>query len=328
MYVHYNFILMIDNGGGVWKAEKYNHLVHSHSHSGNSDKHSARTRPLRNRFFSIRHGQSRANVAGIIASDPTTATVHYGLSDEGLAQAKRAGETLVRDFLEERRNCINNNRSNDDNRSNCNDNANPPIGITVVTSDFTRARETANALVQAVRDHNRGLEEDDDDYIPLYCSNDNTTGDDTLIAIATKAIPMQMMPTIDVRLRERWFGDWDGSSDVHYRDVWNEDAIDPFHTKKGVESVWSVVDRATALVCDWDERCSYAAANDNDNTNANDNDNDNTASSGDTGCMWVICVAHGDVLQILQTAFCHATMDPSQHRSLEHLETATMRSFQ
>ena len=39
---------------------------------------------------------------------------------------------------------------------------------------------------------------------------------------------------------------------------------------------------------------------------------------------WIICVAHGDVLQILQTAF-NKNMNPSQHRSIQHLETATLR---
>ena len=39
----------------------------------------------------------------------------------------------------------------------------------------------------------------------------------------------------------------------------------------------------------------------------------------------VICVAHGDVLQILQTAF--AKIDGSLHRTLPHLETASLRQL-
>ena len=39
----------------------------------------------------------------------------------------------------------------------------------------------------------------------------------------------------------------------------------------------------------------------------------------------VVLVAHGDVLQIAQTAF--ADVDPRTHRSLEHLETATLRKL-
>ena len=39
----------------------------------------------------------------------------------------------------------------------------------------------------------------------------------------------------------------------------------------------------------------------------------------------VVLVAHGDVLQILQTRF--ACVDPRTHRSLPHLETAPLRSL-
>ena len=45
---------------------------------------------------------------------------------------------------------------------------------------------------------------------------------------------------------------------------------------------------------------------------------------------WIVCVAHGDVLQILQTAF--KKMDPSNHRSMENLEkkrkNATLRPLE
>ena len=44
------------------------------------------------------------------------------------------------------------------------------------------------------------------------------------------------------------------------------------------------------------------------------------------GGRWlVVLVAHGDVLQILQTAF--AAVDVTTHRSLPHLETATLRKL-
>ncbi|KAG7344413.1 histidine phosphatase superfamily branch 1 protein [Nitzschia inconspicua] len=101
---------------------------------------------------------------------------------------------------------------------------------------------------------------------------------------------------MDTRLRERYFGEWDLHSDQHYHDVWKDDATDPSHTVKNVESVWGVTDRATRCVLSWDATLQN---------------------------HWIVCVAHGDVLQILQTAF--SKMDPSQHRSLEHLETATLR---
>jgi broad specificity phosphatase PhoE len=48
---------------------------------------------LKNRFYGFRHGESRANVEGIIVSDPAIGTVKYGLSDEGRRQV---GESALR----------------------------------------------------------------------------------------------------------------------------------------------------------------------------------------------------------------------------------------
>jgi broad specificity phosphatase PhoE len=39
----------------------------------------------------------------------------------------------------------------------------------------------------------------------------------------------------------------------------------------------------------------------------------------------VVLVSHGDVLQILQTAF--EGLDPSKHRSIPHLPTAELRQL-
>ena len=48
--------------------------------------------------------------------------------------------------------------------------------------------------------------------------------------------------------------------------------------------------------------------------------------SGNDDVPWtVLLVAHGDVLQIAQTAFARA--DPTQHRDLPHLETAAVREL-
>mmetsp|Transcript_11034 Transcript_11034/g.17705 ORF Transcript_11034/g.17705 Transcript_11034/m.17705 type:complete len:285 (+) Transcript_11034:166-1020(+) len=204
---------------------------------------------LRNEYFALRHGQSLANVAGIIASDPSVACSKYGLSDLGKEQAALAGNQLVRQYQ---------------NKANKTSSTLSRQGVAIVTSDLLRAKETAQSVADAVLA--AGL--------PLF--NDDVV--------------------IDARLRERGFGKWDGGSDEHYGDVWKVDAVDPSHTIQGVESVLSVTDRATKCVIEWDMKL------------------DN---------HWIVCVAHGDVLQILQTAF--SKMDPSQHRSLDHLETATLR---
>jgi len=107
---------------------------------------------------------------------------------------------------------------------------------------------------------------------------------------------------IETRLRERWFGEWDGTSDENYHKVWQDDASDCSHTAKHVESVNAVMERTTKCVLEWDERLA--------------------STYPDKRCM-VILVAHGDVLQILQTAF--EKMDGRLHRTLQHLETAQLR---
>lgn len=44
------------------------------------------SKPLKNQWFALRHGQSSANVAGIIISDPAVGTTGYGLTDTGQQQ--------------------------------------------------------------------------------------------------------------------------------------------------------------------------------------------------------------------------------------------------
>jgi glucosyl-3-phosphoglycerate phosphatase len=149
-------------------------------------------------------------------------------------------------------------------------------GIVILTSDYLRAMETAQHVA-------RGF------------SNDNSSSSSSLSLDDNSDKTMRLL-LVEPRLRERWFGAYDGGSDDQYHQVWKEDFLDPTHTQSGVESVHSVMRRATECILDCEE--SYFN-------------------------HLVILVAHGDVLQILQTAF--AKMDGSLHRSVEHLETATLR---
>jgi len=107
---------------------------------------------------------------------------------------------------------------------------------------------------------------------------------------------------LETRLRERFFGDLNGKSDVHYQDVWDIDCQDANHNEFNCESVNSVVKRTSELVLEID----------------------NELEKSSQPCK-VILVAHGDVLQILQTVFLRK--EASVHRSLEHLETATVRQL-
>ena len=97
-------------------------------------------------------------------------------------------------------------------------------------------------------------------------------------------------------LRERCFGEWEGSATGHYARVWASDEADPNHPDGDVESAAAVVDRTTALIMDLERQ--YSGRD-------------------------ILLVSHGDPLQILQAAFLR--IDPSRHRSLPPLETAEIR---
>lgn len=214
------------------------------------------TAELRNAYFALRHGQSFANLKGIIASDPSTACDQYGLTSAGREQAQAAALSVVKYFANQK-------------------NIEAPFeGVCVLTSDFLRAKETARVVVDAIQQHNLEIP-----TLPIHLYKGDAV--------------------IETRLRERWFGEWDLSRDSNYIEVWKDDALDPSHTRGGVESVDSVVERVTRSIIEWD------ALFEN---------------------KMVVCVAHGDILQILQTSF--RKLDGSKHRTLNHLETATLRRLE
>lgn len=212
---------------------------------------------LRNSYCALRHGQSLANIGKIISSDPAVSTVEHGLSDFGHEQAKEAGDAFAKDLLP----MITNKEC---------------CGVAILSSDFKRARETAQHLADACLDAS----------IPVYKDG----------------------VVLDTQLRERNFGDLNGGSDSRYQDVWDIDINNPTHNEFGVESVYSVVERTTKLVLDIDQKLDAI---------------NGKASQSQWKC---VLVAHGDVLQILQTGF--RKMDGSLHRTLPHLETATVRDLE
>lgn len=103
-------------------------------------------------------------------------------------------------------------------------------------------------------------------------------------------------PIVDARLRERNFGPLDTASAENYAHVWVADARR--EAVPGVEGVEAVRSRALALVDELETRC-----------------------SGRT----VLLVAHGDTLQILQTAF--AGLSAADHRTLPPMSNAEIRFF-
>jgi probable phosphoglycerate mutase len=185
---------------------------------------------LANAYSVMRHGQSKANVAGIIVSRiENDRRGDYGLSQLGRTQALEAAQTcdLPRDTV-------------------------------ICSSDFSRARQTAE-IVRA----NLGA------------------------------------PELDLKeaLRERCFGEWEGSAADNYGRVWAADETDSPQVG-GVEPAAAVLDRTTALIVDLERRYSD---------------------------RHILLVSHGDTLQILQAGFLR--MSPARHRRLPGLKTAEIRQL-
>jgi glucosyl-3-phosphoglycerate phosphatase len=191
--------------------------------------HLAAVTEPRNRYYIMRHGQSMANVRGVIISDPASgARPEYGLSPDGREQALRAAKGCGL----------------------------PPDTL-IFSSDFSRAAQTAEIVRECLG-----------------------TGD---VRLATA-------------LRERSFGDWEGTPSANYARVWAADAADPGHRVHDVEAAAAVLDRVTAFVAGLD--ASYLRRD-------------------------ILLVSHGDTLQILQAGF--RAMSPARHRDLPHLDTAEIR---
>lgn len=103
---------------------------------------------------------------------------------------------------------------------------------------------------------------------------------------------------LDERLRERDFGDFELMDNTHYQTVWNNDAIDSSHTIDNAESADAVMKRTTELILSLEKQ--HQGKN-------------------------ILLVAHGDTLQILQTAF--KKYPASKQREMAHLETAEIRKL-
>ncbi|MGF1767921.1 histidine phosphatase family protein [Enterovibrio makurazakiensis] len=181
-----------------------------------------------NTYLVMRHGQSQANVADIVVSDPAIGCEQYGLSPLGEQQAKTAAAQYQ----------------------------GAPI-THIFASDFKRTKETA--------------------------------------AIVADALNMSE-PKYDIRLRERYFGEWEGKTSAAYEQVWAKDALTADNNENGVESTAQVRARTLNLI--------------------------NALEVKYHGEV-ILLVAHGDILQILATVF--NDLPPNQHRTLPHHETGELK---
>lgn len=106
------------------------------------------------------------------------------------------------------------------------------------------------------------------------------------------------IPTLDARLSERGFGEFELGPDDRYEGVWARDRLDAAHRSWGVESVREVLDRAGPVVAELarDERAATA----------------------------ILCT-HGDVAS---TLLCWSLGVPlERHREVGALETGAMREL-
>jgi broad specificity phosphatase PhoE len=146
--------------------------------------HLAHSSFLINRYAAMRHGPSKAKKLGLIQSNPAHGVHEYGLTSNGfLAVRSSVRRAAARGLLDK--------------------------DTVIVSSDFLRARESANAAMHAL-------------------------GAKTFF--------------LNELLRERWFGSYDGKSDDLYARVWTADKRRPGRAANGVESADHVQERATSLI--------------------------------------------------------------------------------
>lgn len=184
-------------------------------------------------YFLLRHGQSTANVDGLIASSLTAAGDAYGLTPAGREQvrrsvrAARAAGTLSG-------------------------------ACRILSSPLLRARESAEIA----------------------------------------AAELEAEVEIDARLIERAFGDFELTTDRNYDQIWNLDREDPTHTRWGVESVRSILDRARSVLADL---------------------------AAEAGGGSVLLVTHGDVASVL---LCDCAGLPiGRHREVGAMGNGQMREL-
>jgi probable phosphoglycerate mutase len=192
---------------------------------------------MKNTYLVLRHGQSLANVAGIILSELEEGKKEeYTLSLQGEEEVRRSvSRAQEARILDEK--------------------------VLIVSSPFSRCRKTAE--------------------------------------VAKEVLKIDQEILFDDRLRERWFGDWEKTSNANYQRVWDEDRKNPDHTIAQVESANDVQKRTMALIADFERMY-----------------------QGKT----ILLVSHGDALQIMQTGCLQQSA--SLHREMLPLKTAEIRALQ
>jgi broad specificity phosphatase PhoE len=185
-----------------------------------------------NVLYALRHGNSLANQQGLIVSDLKHGLTHYGLSEQGVKEAREAMTQLALSKASSSQ-------------------------FVFYSSPFLRTIQTASRAAEVLNVEG------------IY---------------------------FDARLRERFFGDWELTSDANYATVWQEDQANPCHKKWGVESTYEVLERMTSAV--------------REINSMHENKH-------------IIFVTHGDAAQILYCGFLG--QNPQHHRSVVAMKTGSLR---
>ena len=175
---------------------------------------------LRNEYYALRHGWSKANEAGIIVSRiDSGARLEYGAFSvwEGAFQVSRRWRTVGLHAVEQTRE-----------------------GQTTSYRAGLHAtgREQASAAGEAFRDIVG------DRPVAILSSDFSRTFDTAKIVANAVDADVEAEPA----LRERDFGDFELGPNTAYEAVWEQDAIDATHTAWGVEAATAVLSRAAGAV--------------------------------------------------------------------------------
>jgi broad specificity phosphatase PhoE len=166
-----------------------------------------------NMYYLLRHGQSTANVDEVISSDRFRLAYSdkHGLTDIGYQQGKDSASNLL--------DCIESQISQQE----LADHETPlQHRLIMISSPFARARQTALACFNGLKESKDRLDLLSLDLDPSICMND--------------------------LLVERYFGKLDNEAIYTYAYVWPLDKFNVTHTAFGVESVAAVATRFHRLV--------------------------------------------------------------------------------
>lgn len=166
--------------------------------------------------------------------------------------------------------------------------SNPAVGVTAYGLTVTGREQVSAAMEQPPAGFDTHLK---------IISSDFMRARETAAIVASRLAATEPV-CYSEQLRERFFGTLDGGTDERYAQVWLSDRVDPWHCESGVESAVAVVQRTVDLIRQLELRYQGAI---------------------------VLLVAHGDVLQLLQTAF--AGVSPALHRRLPPLQVAEIRAL-